>query len=50
LPFLPSDPKSKKPTVKKIQQVVEEETPALIELDDNDDEATMRRIAFSWNF
>ena len=40
--------KPKKTTTKKIQQV-EEETPALIELDDNNED-TVRRVSFSLDF
>jgi len=45
-PTFPSE--SKKSTAKRVQRV-EEETPALIELDD-DDEETVRRISFSLDF
>jgi len=45
-PTFPSEPK--KPAAKRVQRV-EEETPALIELDD-DDEETVRRISFSLDF
>jgi len=45
-PAYPSE--TKKPSTKRVQQV-EEETPALMELD-NDDEETVRRISFSVDF
>ena len=45
-PTFPSEPK--KPATKKVQRV-EEETPALIELDNNNEE-TVRRISFSLDF
>jgi len=45
-PTYPSE--NKKPSIKRVQRV-EEETPALIELDD-DNEETVRRISFSVDF